>query len=241
MEDPTTRSGAPFPTTHISVVELAAHPDSPDYRSAWETFFTGYYSPLYAYLRRTGSPAVDAQDLIQTFFLEGLSGKWIRDYDPARGRLRTFLLACLKNLRLKDHRRAATQPDAGAVRLFAAEGIEVTLADGHGEDPERAFEGDWARQVLSRAIAALRSQLAEDRDERSLRILDEWVLSAERAAGHEVAESMAVTPGDLRIRATRLRLRLAAEIESQVRTYSPGAANAGEERDEVLRCLALAQ
>lgn len=238
MDDPTTRPGAPFPTTHLSVVELAANADSPRYRDAWQAFFSGYYPPLYAWLRRTGSPAADAQDLLQRFFLEGLSGKWIGDYDPARGRLRTYLLACLRNFRLKDQRREDARPEANAVALLSLDDVERSLAGSRSEDPERAFEVDWARQVLSRALAQVRDVLKREGDSRSLRILDEWVLADERPSSESLAAELEVTSGDLRTRATRLRKGLAAEIEAQVRTYSPGAADAGEERDEILRCLA---
>ncbi len=238
MDDPTTRAGAPFPTTHISVVELAARPDSPNYREAWESFFSAYYPPLYSWLRRTGSPALDAEDLLQRFFLEGLSGRWIGGFDPARGRLRTFLLACLKNLRLKEHRDEAVRPDAGAAGRFATDEIERSLAGSRCEDPEHAFEVDWARQVLARALAEVRAGLTRDADSRSLRILDEWVLADERSTAEALADALQVTAGDLRTRATRLRHRLAAEIESQVRTWSPGAADVGKERDEILRCIA---
>ncbi len=238
MDDPTTRAGAPFPTTHLSVVELAAKADSPRYREAWQAFFTAYYPPLYVYLRRTGSPATDAQDLLQRFFLEGLTGRWIGGYDPSRGRLRTYLLACLSNFRLKDHRREAARPEATALPLPAIEDVESSIADARCEDPERAFEVDWAKQVLRRSLAQVRGRLTRDADARSLRILDEWILADERPGSESLAEALGVSSGDLRTRATRLRKDVAAEIEAQIRTWSPGAADVGEERNEILRCLA---
>ena len=101
---------APFPPTRASLVGLLGAPGTPAWRATWERFFRDYWRPLYAWLRRTGTGAPDALDLLQDFFAAGLDGAIFSDYDPARGRLRTYLLACLSNHRRKAWRRASARP-----------------------------------------------------------------------------------------------------------------------------------
>jgi DNA-directed RNA polymerase specialized sigma24 family protein len=51
---------------------------------------------LYAYLRRRGYPADQAQDLTQEFFIRVLEGRYLDRAVPEKGRFRSFLLTSLK-------------------------------------------------------------------------------------------------------------------------------------------------
>ncbi len=236
--DSSTQDGA-FPVTHASLVQLAARPSHPDFREAWERFFRSYWPPLYTWLRRTGSPPEEAQDLLQDFFLEGADGRILAKFDPARARLRTWLKACLRNQRLEAKRREGARKDRERLPGFSTEGAELQIAAPAAPDPEEAFEADWDNQVLSCAIEAVEQRLTADGDEVSLRILRSWVLLVEdRPAADPLASSLGITRENLYMRATRLRHSLAAEIEAQVGLGSADPADAIRERDELLRRLA---
>jgi len=56
-----------------------------------------YWLPLYRYIRRTGKPRQDAEDLVQGFFSTLLEKDGLRLVEPRQGRFRAFLLAALKN------------------------------------------------------------------------------------------------------------------------------------------------
>ena len=58
-----------FVTTHWSVVLTSGQADSGASQVALETLCRTYWHPLYAFVRRQGYPAQDAQDLTQGFFL----------------------------------------------------------------------------------------------------------------------------------------------------------------------------
>ena len=75
-----------FVTTHWSVVLKAGHGDSLQSSQALEQLCRGYWYPLYAYVRRSGHSATDAQDLTQEFFQRLLASNWIGRADPAKGR-----------------------------------------------------------------------------------------------------------------------------------------------------------
>ncbi len=61
-------SAAPFPTTHWSRVAAAGDRATPEDREALAELCRAYWYPIYAFIRRRGCDAVDAQDLTQSYF-----------------------------------------------------------------------------------------------------------------------------------------------------------------------------
>src|SRR6266704_1214500 len=97
--------GVAFVTTQWSVV-LTAQGHSPAADEALEKLCRTYWWPLYGFVRRQGHSPEEAQDLTQGFFALLLER---RDFDAVRrekGRLRSYLLASLKNFLAKAHRRS---------------------------------------------------------------------------------------------------------------------------------------
>src|SRR5262249_58847172 len=61
--------GAPFQTTHWTVVLQASKADSDESRrKALSSFAEAYWPPLYTFVRRRGYSSADAQALVQAFF-----------------------------------------------------------------------------------------------------------------------------------------------------------------------------
>jgi hypothetical protein len=85
-----------FPTTRWTLVVAAGYPHRKEARSALVSLCENYWYPLYAYLRRRGYPADQAQDLTQEFFTQVLEGRYVDRADPEKGRFRAFLLTSLK-------------------------------------------------------------------------------------------------------------------------------------------------
>src|SRR5258708_5023985 len=86
-----------FRTTPWSVVLLSAQTQVPGSQAALADLCRLYWYPLYAFVRRRGYNAEDAQDLTQGFFCSLLERKSLRQVAPHRGKFRSFLLASLKN------------------------------------------------------------------------------------------------------------------------------------------------
>ncbi|MGE0710441.1 MAG: RNA polymerase sigma factor [Planctomycetota bacterium] len=225
-----------FPSTHLSLVELAATPGAPGWEAAWERFFRGYWPPLYGYLRRTGSTHADALDLLQDCFLLGASGALLARYDASRGRFRTYLLTCLTNLRRKDRRRERARPD-GRPDGRAPEWLADAPPEPVAGDPEERFELEWNRCVQERAIEQVRERLRREPDELALRVLDAWVLRPGRPPAAELAAELGLTPNALYTRATRLRRDLVTEVERCLRQLASAPQELAAERDAVLRQL----
>src|SRR3954466_2651771 len=92
-----TLPGSPqFPTTRWTLVVAAGDPHRKEARSALVSLCEAYWYPLYAYVRRRGYPADQAQDLTQDFFIRALEGRYLDRADPDKGRFRAFILPSLK-------------------------------------------------------------------------------------------------------------------------------------------------
>ncbi len=234
--------GGVFPTTHLSMIHQAAIPGSPGFRAAWEGFFKDYWPPLYTYLRRKGCAREEARDILQDFFIEGLDGRYLARYDPAQGRLRTWLLACLRNHRIDADRKRTARPDHGAMPLFSDDDVgtlESNLADSRDGDPDLTFEREWASHVFRRSLDSLEGRL-RGLDPIDLSVFTDWVrvTPETRPEGSSLAASLGISTEAMYMRASRIRKAIEREIVEQVRQFSPSAADVGLEVDEVLRCLA---
>src|SRR4051812_34471598 len=74
-----------FVTTHWTVVLTAGRHDTTSAGVALEKLCQIYWFPLYAYVRRRGFSAHDAQDLTQGFFECLLKRQSLANADPNRG------------------------------------------------------------------------------------------------------------------------------------------------------------
>ena len=104
-----------FATTRWSLIVAARAQDAPRAQQALSRLCEDYWYPLYAYIRRRGHTADDAQDLTQEFFASLLARDFLDAVDPAKGRFRAFLLACCKHFLANEHDRAHAQKRGGAI------------------------------------------------------------------------------------------------------------------------------
>src|SRR5688572_12309984 len=91
---PTPHPSAPNPlflTTRWSMVLSAQDKGSPASARALESLCKAYWYPLYAYARRQGHSAHDAQDLTQAFFAQLLAKNYLASVAREKGRFRAFL------------------------------------------------------------------------------------------------------------------------------------------------------
>ncbi|MBV8834029.1 MAG: sigma-70 family RNA polymerase sigma factor, partial [Acidobacteriaceae bacterium] len=102
-----------FPTTRWTLVVTAADPHRKEARSALVSLCENYWYPLYAYLRRSGYPPDQAQDLTQEFFMRVLEGRYLDRADPKRGRFRSFILTSLKCFVADEEDRQGTYKRGG--------------------------------------------------------------------------------------------------------------------------------
>src|SRR5262249_6948282 len=95
---------AAFTTTHWCVV-LEAQGESSTAQEALERLCRTYWRPIYGFVRRQGAGTEDAEDLTQGFFALLLERKDLNTVRKEKGRLRSYMLASVKNFLADEARR----------------------------------------------------------------------------------------------------------------------------------------
>lgn len=157
--------GARFETTRWSLVLAARQQPTARSRAALSTLCEQYWYPLYAFLRRQGHNAEDAQDLTQGFFARLLEKGWLHDVRPERGRFRSFLLASLSHYVSNERDRARALKRGGplppiSLEIETAEGL-YQLEPRDDVTPERVFDRRWALTLLDRVLVRLKDEFHE--------------------------------------------------------------------------------
>src|ERR1700722_3138436 len=151
-----------FRTTNWSVVLLSAQTQLPGSQSALADLCRLYWYPLYAFVRRRGYSAPDAEDLTQGFFLSLLERKSLRKADPEKGKFRSFLLASLKNYLIDTFDRANSVKRGRHIEFV---GLDLESGEerylGEEANPltaESTFDARWAMTLLTYVMNRLRSE-----------------------------------------------------------------------------------
>jgi len=243
MADTPNSNSAPFrdggfATTHWSVVMAAGKGDSPEAADALEQLCRTYWYPLYAFVRRQGHGTPDAEDLTQEFFTRFLAKEYFGRADPALGRFRSFLLACLKNFLREQQRQARRLKRGGGQTIIswdsrtAEERYRLEPAD--PITPEQVYDRRWALTLLATVLARLAEEQSDAGKEQIFVQLKDHLWGEGREASYaEMAERLGMTEGAVKVTVHRLRRRLRDLLREEV---AQTVATTGEV-DEELRHL----
>jgi DNA-directed RNA polymerase specialized sigma24 family protein len=114
-----------FVTTHWSVVLAASDTKLPQATEALEKLCRTYWYPLYAYVRRKGYTAEDAQDLTQEFFARLLARNYLSVADRNKGKFRSFLLGSLEHFLAREWTKARAQKRGGGQFHFSLDELDA--------------------------------------------------------------------------------------------------------------------
>ena len=164
-----------------------------------------YRPPVLAYVRRSGYPAGDAEDLTQAFFLRFIERGWYTDADPHRGRFRTLLLVSLRNF-LRDQHAEACTLKRGALHRADSDAIDDVASD---ESPEEAFTRAWLGTVLGHAMRRLeREWHVAGKHAQFEQLAPLLVEHAEASELRQLAADTGLRSNTLAVQAHRMRQRL---------------------------------
>jgi RNA polymerase sigma-70 factor (ECF subfamily) len=154
--------GDAFPLTRHSVVAAAQGGNPQERVRALEAITSSYWRPAYKYVRmRWRLEREDAEDFTQDFFARLLEKDFLAPYDPAKGKLRTFLRICIDRLfqnQTRDAHRQKRGNAAAHVSLDFEEAEHELAASVQMESPEDYFEKEWVRTLFALAVEKLRTQ-----------------------------------------------------------------------------------
>jgi RNA polymerase sigma factor (sigma-70 family) len=223
-----------FPTTRWTLVVAAGDPHRKEARSALVYLCENYWYPLYAYLRRRGYSADEAQDLTQEFFVRVLEGRYLDRADPEKGRFRSFILTSLKFFVADEEDRQRARKRGGGVLVpfaFSSGEERYQREPAHDETPERIFERRWALSVLDRVVERLRNEFVHHGRPEHFERLKIFLLGQSDAPYAALASEMNTSEGAFKVAIHRLRKRYRelfrqeiadtvadpAEVESELR------------------------
>lgn len=214
-----------FATTKWSLLFRIKSGTESESEEALDALCRNYWLPLYGWLRGKGNSPEDAQDLTQGFFAQAIRRGTLAKADAEKGRLRSFLLACLKNYLADVGERERAQVRVGRkdeVSLDfinserAESGLELDLKSPDA-DPSQIFERRWARAILNNSLVRLREEYAAKGKEAIYEFLSP--LLSEMQSGESYATAAAglkTSEGAARIAFHRLKIRFREVFREEV-------------------------
>jgi RNA polymerase sigma factor (sigma-70 family) len=224
-------------------VVLAAQGASPAADEALEKLCRTYWWPLYGFVRRQGHSPEEAQDLTQGFFAMLLER---RDLDAVRrekGRLRSYLLAALKNFIGKARRSAMTvkrgqgRPLVALEELLVRERADVEFAD--TLTAERIYERRWALTLLEQVLARLGEEYRVAGSSALFEQLKQQLTEdPDRPSQAQIAQALSMTENAVKQAFYRLRQRYRLLLRDEI---AQTVTEPDEVEDELRHFIAVLQ
>ncbi len=231
-----------FATTRWSVVIAAGSPSSPKSAAALSHLCQAYWYPLYAFVRRQGHSAHDAQDLTQEFFARLLEKNYLAAVSREKGRFRSFLLASLKHFLANEWDKARALKRGGGQEIIHLDAHDAEtryhLEPKEVQSADKIYERRWAMTLLDRVLERLREeQVAAGKAEQFE--LMKTCLMGERAAQPyaELAGQLKMTEGNVKVIVHRLRQRYRELLRSEIAETVASPADVDEELRQLFAAL----
>jgi len=198
-----------FQTTRWTLVLRASSPDEETRREALAELLALNWYPLYSFLRYSGKQASEAEDLIQGFFVRVLERDLFAGLEQhRRGRFRSFLLVCLKRYALNQSRSERAIKRGGGKRVVS---IDFEAADqrfqhepSHDLTPEKAFDRDWAMELIQRSLRALGQRWSDAGKSEEFKKLKGFLTRDEGLSREAIAAELSISKNTLKVRIHRL-------------------------------------
>jgi RNA polymerase sigma-70 factor (ECF subfamily) len=211
MKDPS--GHRQFITTRWSLVG-AARADAVSQaraRAALEELCRSYWFPLYAFVRSRGHSADDAQDLVQAFFARILEKDGLSAARRERGRFRSYLLGAMKHFLTNEWHRQRTQKRGGREQVLDWEALNpetrYAAAVAAADDPDHRFDREWAMEIVTDALQALRDEMAKAGKGEQFEALRGSLTGDETFSREAIAARLGMSEGALKTAIHRLRRR----------------------------------
>lgn len=227
-----------FLTTRWSLVAAAGSKSSPDAQRALEALCETYWYPLYAFVRRQGKQAAEAQDLTQAFFTRLLEKDYLQAADQEKGRFRTFLLTVFRRFLANQHQRDGALRRGGGRPVLSLDFDDgerrLQLEPSHDWTAERDYERRWALTLLDEVLAKLEQDYAAQGNAELFNRLKIFLTVGDAEETYrEIGRALGLSEAAVKVTVYRMRQRYRDLIQNEV-------ANTVTREDEVadeLDCL----
>ena len=226
------------------MIHAARSGAGPHAQEALSALCLAYWYPIYAYVRRLGYAAEEAEDLTQGFFTRVLEKHYLRDFQRARGRFRSFLLTSLRHFIANERDWVRAQKRGGARQQLPLDDVLQGAERRYGIEPrddltpERIFERQWALAILAR----VQDHLQEEADRTGKRTQFDRVkgllVGEQSDTGYRgLADELNTTEGALKVAVHRLRQRFKELLREEIAHTVADPAEVGDELRYLLTAL----
>ena len=211
-----------FQDTRWKLVERACQPDSGE--SELETLqqtCLSYWYPLYAWARHSTGHRDEAADLVRGLFERLRHKGFLAAMDRTNGRLRTFLLSCLK----RHASEAGANPSPIRGKAASAVALDFDWAERRyhrhavaGDSPDALYDRRWANTLLHYTLETLEQEMVAQGGAETFAVLKGFLefrpdLESSREA---IAARLGISEAELKSRVFRLRKRFHELLKAQV-------------------------
>lgn len=227
-------SSSSFPTTRWTLIfDLQDGPPQAK-EKALDALCQQYWLPIYAYVKRKAGTSADAEDLTQGFFEKIIAGDLLERAEEGRGKLRSFLLACLENYMHGEWYKGKAQKRGGNVTVLNidAENADQLLAGYDSQDlsPASAFDQAWAIALIQTIHEQLAAEYAARGKADDFEVMRDYLAWNERKRSYaEGCEALGVTEAALKQSVRRMRQRFGKLLRKQLAYTTETEAQVEEE------------
>ncbi|MEP6668297.1 MAG: hypothetical protein ABJF10_04045 [Chthoniobacter sp.] len=233
MNDPAPRPSRSSPATRdmrfeqtrwTLVLKAREQENTREATGALEWLCRTYWYPLYAFARKQGRSAHDAQDLTQGFFSYLLEKDLFASADRNLGKLRTFLLTAFTRYITRERVHAGAQKRGGGRMI---ESLDEEFDDGERRyrlepadrvTPEQLYARSWALSLLKVARGEIEAKEAAAGRAAVFKVLEPF-LEQERDPSisyDTVARQLSMSQEAVRKAVSRLRERYRDAVREQI-------------------------
>jgi RNA polymerase sigma-70 factor (ECF subfamily) len=200
-----------------------------------------YWYPLYAFIRRRGHGAQEAEDLTQEFFARLLAKRFLAGVDRRKGRFRTFLLMAVKRFLANEYDRCRARKRGGGRRLVSLEGLEPETRycrePAHRLSAERLFEQQWALTLLDNVLARLQAEMTGGGKAELFDALKGHLALGGGGSYAAAAAGLGMTEGAVKTAVHRLRRRYRDLLREEIAHTVADPAEIEDEIRHLFECL----
>lgn len=198
----------PNPETGTTSASLLSRVRNADDHVAWREFEEHYRELLLRFCRKRGLQHADAEDVVQTVFVNLAKTLPQFVYDPQRGRFRDYLYRCTRNALARWGRRPIDRP--GALDTDGTDWLADPADQAADCTAAAAWQDEWVAHHYRLALHTVRAQF----DARSVELFERNVSGESIAI---LAQAYSISEDAIYKSRQRIRTRLQELIAEQVR------------------------
>jgi RNA polymerase sigma-70 factor (ECF subfamily) len=200
------------------MVLTARQGESPQAARALEELCRTYWYPLYAYVRRRGYDAHEAEDLTQEFFARLLAKNYLADVHREKGKFRSFLLASLKHFLANEWDRALAKKRGGGHTIISLDAETRYRQEPKDElSADKLLDRQWAIALLDQVLARLGTEYTDAGKSEVFEQLKDSLTGARDSIPYAaIAAKLGTTEGAVKVAVHRLRQRYRKLLREEI-------------------------